>query len=337
MDWFERLTGFRETSYEETRERLDVREGRLYSSANSRSYGVGTLELVSLAKLRERASGLRPSGRTTVTNISGDARALHRSPELGGALFQVASQFNLLEMVHEGVTPEQGVTRYDRDHTQGPACAIAAGAATIYRNYFAPVGDQLGQTTDRQLDALADVGAALEQMLGRPSVDLWEMRNGYALCRAEGLALLADLLNGMSEHRLDALRGQLRIGVQWDVEVTDGESGVGNIVSQAFCSALPVAYRAAIPRDAWGPFAKLILEAAYEATLLAAVVNADLGGSNVVLLTRVGGGVFGNDDAWIDTAMLRSIRLAGQLDLDIRLVSYGSPPPSMLAIERAFR
>ena len=64
---------------------------------------------------------------------------MHADPELDGALFQVASQFNLLEMTGPSATPEDGVTRYSADHTQGPACAIAAGAATIYRNYFAPV------------------------------------------------------------------------------------------------------------------------------------------------------------------------------------------------------
>ncbi|MCK5683507.1 hypothetical protein KAJ27_05280 [bacterium] len=51
-------------------------------------------------------------------------------------MFQVASQFNLLEMVSPGVTPEEGVGRYEHDHTQGPACAIACGVGTIYRNYF---------------------------------------------------------------------------------------------------------------------------------------------------------------------------------------------------------
>jgi hypothetical protein len=64
---------------------------------------------------------------------------MHQRPENAGALFQVASQFNLLEMMSPSVTPEQGVTRYERDPTQGPACAVAAGAATIYRNYFAKV------------------------------------------------------------------------------------------------------------------------------------------------------------------------------------------------------
>ena len=56
---------------------------------------------------------------------------------------------------HRRDTLEQGMTRYAGDPTQGPACAIAAGAATIYRNYFAPVGNKFGQTKDRQLDGLA--------------------------------------------------------------------------------------------------------------------------------------------------------------------------------------
>ena len=64
-------------------------------------------------------------------------------------------------MISPSVTPAAGVTRYQDDFTQGPACAIAAGAATIFRNYFAIVGDQEGQTADRQFDGLADLGKAL--------------------------------------------------------------------------------------------------------------------------------------------------------------------------------
>src|SRR5437763_11859741 len=107
---------------------------------------------------------------------------MHRSPENTGALFQVASQFNLLEMVSPTVTPEDGVTRYQHDRTQGPACAIAAGAATIYRNYFAPVGSDHGQTAGRQLDGLAELGQALSAALNTPTSALWKMQNGYALC-----------------------------------------------------------------------------------------------------------------------------------------------------------
>ena len=84
--------------------------------------------------------------------VQGDVGRLHQRPEFAGALFQVASQFNMLEMVGPEVTPENGVTRYENDGTQGPACAIAAGAAAIYRNYFVPVGGSFGQTRTRQLD-----------------------------------------------------------------------------------------------------------------------------------------------------------------------------------------
>ena len=86
---------------------------------------------------------------------------LHRNPANAGAVFQVASQFNLLEMVDPSVTPEQGVGIYERDRTQGPACAIAAGAGTIYRNYFVPVGGAIGQSAANQIDGLREIGAAL--------------------------------------------------------------------------------------------------------------------------------------------------------------------------------
>src|ERR1700730_13488352 len=122
---------------------------------NGKSFGIGELELVPLQALRERvkSDGGLP-GRLKVSVVTGDVRRMHQLPGNAGALFQVASQFNLLEMVSPSVTPEQGVTRYQNDLTQGPACAIAAGAATIYRNYFVPVGGGYGQTAERQIDGL---------------------------------------------------------------------------------------------------------------------------------------------------------------------------------------
>ncbi len=101
------------------------------------------------------------AGTLGVSTVVGDVGQLHRDPANRHALFQVASQFNLLEMTGPDVTPEDGVTRYAYDRTQGPACAIAAGAATVYRNYFVPVGGQIGQTQDRQIDCLKDIGTAL--------------------------------------------------------------------------------------------------------------------------------------------------------------------------------
>jgi hypothetical protein len=243
MDWFERLTGFREGTYEYTRSQLELDGCELRSRVNGRSYGIGELELVSLRELRERvASESSLPGRLKLSNVRGDVRRLHQSSEYAGALFQVASQFNLLEMVSPEVTPDQGVTRYQHDRTQGPACAIAAGAGTIYRNYFVPVGGGHGQTSERQLDGLADVGAALSQALGLPLPRLWNMRNGYALCSQDGLAKIGSHLRATTTTERDVLRGLLRIGVHRDVEVTDIEGPQRQCVSQVFCSALPVAY-----------------------------------------------------------------------------------------------
>ncbi|QIG97173.1 hypothetical protein [Bradyrhizobium sp. 6(2017)] len=325
MDWFERLTGFRESNYADTRARIKVDGRELQSLVNGKSYGIGELELVSLQSLRERAMSLSgPAGQLKLAAVNGDVRRMHRLPANAGALFQVASQFNLLEMTGPAVTPEHGVTRYQSDPTQGPACAIAAGAATIYRNYFAPVGDSCGQTATRQLDGLADVGEALAADLNRPVEALWQMTNGYALCTRVGLDAIAEHLKGLTPDQLDTLRGRLCVGVHSDVEVTDADGTHRPRVSQVFCSALPINY-SRVPSAHWKPFASLVLEAAYEATLLAAVLNKQRGMSNVVLLTHLGGGAFGNEDEWIDAAIRRALTTMSRFELDVRLVSYREP------------
>jgi len=336
MDWFERLTGFQELDYLQTRRQLELVDGRLRSKANGRSFGVGELELVSLQTLRERVSqGSGLLGRLKVSVIQGNVREMHQDPMNAGALFQVASQFNLLEMTSPSITPEHGVTRYQSDPTQGPACAIAAGAATIYRNYFAPVNGQEGQTRERQLDGLAALGAALGTTLKRSVDSLWVMRNGYAMCTSDGLDAIAAHLATLSPEQADAIRGRSCIGVHSNVEVTDQPRPLSRSVSQVFCSALPVAY-GSLPAARWAVFGTFVLEAAYEATMWAAVLNAQRTGSNIVLLTRLGGGAFGNDDAWIDTAMRHAFTLAQGYGLDARIVSYGAPSREILKLASDF-
>jgi hypothetical protein len=337
MDWFEKLTGFQETGYEETRTRLKVVGGKLHSRVNGASYLTGKLDLISVENLREKAksvSGLPGRMRTSV--VTGDVRSMHRSFENAGALFQVASQFNLLEMLSPDVTPEDGVTRYQYDHTQGPACAIAAGAATIYRNYFVPVEGAEGQTAGRQLDGLADLGAALSSRTGLPVSDLWTMRNGYALCSEEGLDAITRHLRTLAPDEIDILRGKLRIGLHSDVEATEADGPNRPKVSQALCSALPVAYTR-VPPPFWELFGSLVLEAAYEATMWAAVLNAKRGASNVVFLTLLGGGAFGNPGSWLHAALRRALGLMTTFDLDVKLVSYGMPSKEIRAISEDFR
>jgi hypothetical protein len=335
-DWFEKLTGFRETDYDDTRTKLAVDGNRLYSKVNGKSYRIGDLELVPLQVLRDRVkSSGTPPGRLKVGIVKGDVRKMHQSLENAGALFQVASQFNLLEMTGPTVTPEHGVTRYQHDRTQGPACAIAAGAATIYRNYFAPIGGSHGQTTQRQFDGLADVGDTLSRAVKQPVKSLWRMQNGYALCSRGGLDLIGKYLGALQPEQLDMLRGKLSIGLHRDVEVTDAEGEHRPLVSQAFCSALPVSYTS-VPAAHWRPFASLVLEAAYEATMWAVMLNAQRGASNVVLLTSLGGGAFGNEDSWIHASMRRALEMMSEFDLDVKLVSYGAPSQALLQMAEDF-
>jgi len=186
--WFEGLTGFREQHPEQVRANLFVDGETMVSRVNSSSMRHGQLETPPLAELRaEMQSADLPKGSLILSEVVADVQALHADATNGGALFQVASQFNLLEMVHPAVTPERGVGIYEQDLTQGPACAIACGAGTIYRNYFAEVNGRTGQSADNQIDCLHDLGIAL----GNTEGQLWTMQNGYALATAEGLATIS--------------------------------------------------------------------------------------------------------------------------------------------------
>ncbi len=333
--WFAALTGFPERSWADTRAQLEVDGQTLRSRANGRAFGIGTLETPSLAELRQRVAEVRGriAGRLRVSTVAADVTALHRDVASRDATFQVASQFNLLEMTGPGVTPEDGVTRYASDRTQGPACAIAAGAATIYRNYFAPVDGHEGQTATRQIDCLRDLGHALHERdcphsgRGQTFEPAWTMRNGYALCTEAGLARITAQLAAMSASERDALCNLLRVGVHADVEVTasvDADARVPHQVTQVFCSALPVAYTP-VPSARWEAFATLVLEGAYEATLLAAALTAARTACPLVFLTRLGGGAFGNDPAWIDAAMARAFDSVRDVALDVRVVRRKQP------------
>ncbi|MDX1926273.1 MAG: hypothetical protein SFV81_07140 [Pirellulaceae bacterium] len=323
-NWFERLFGFAESGRAAVHAELEVEGNTLRSKLRGTEWTCGKLEITSLGDLRSQVNGLLSNAKRPIriAELVGDARALHADPVNAGAVFQVASQFNLLEMVSPSVTPEQGIGIYENDPTQGPACAIACGAGTLYRNYFVALHGQIGQTAKQQVDCLTDIGEAL----GNANSRLWKMKNGYALPTAEGLKEIDSKLRAMSETELDALRSKLKIGVQWETQVTLGNSQ--HLVTQAYCSAVPVAYSGLTSR-LWEKFARLILEAAYEATLAAAVLNAAKSGHKSVYLTLLGGGAFGNDQDWILDAIRRAVKLYQQHDLDVKIVSFRHSNPAL--------
>ena len=317
MTWFEVLTGFCETSPSQVRKNITVDGDTLTSLVNGKIFTCGRLETPSLAELRDRVHSYgHVGGRISVHEIVANVQDLHANESNAGSLFQVASRFNLLEMVSPSVTPQHGVGIYENDHTQGPACAIAAGAGTIYRNYFAIVNGHTGQSAGTQIDCLADIGVAL----GNSENRLWEMRNGYTVASHGGLIEIMNRLRASTEDELDKLQQLLRIGIQWNTQVTIKNSR--HTVTQAYCSALPVAYSDHSP-DLWKDFARLVLDASYEATICTAILNSLSTGNNHVFLTLLGGGAFGNATDWIMRGIKRALKLYEYCDLDVAIVSHG--------------
>ena len=363
-DWFERLAGFSEDamSYEEIQEQFIVEHEPsshrrrppsaaatsqhtdswpttstiLTSKVNGRRMVAGRFESVSLAQLRERVDEIitsrgtgtstSPFAANTVREYVGDIRTILNDQFNAGSMIQVASQFNCLEMIEPRVTPEMGIGIYENDRTQGPICAMACGAGTIYRNYFAEVskggdGGGVGQTADRQLDGLYRLGLEL----GNADGSLWTMQNGYCQATSSGLAAINGIIAAASEEKMDHLRGLLEVGIHWDMEVTSASSTTASplCISQIFCSALPVSYaRRSVEKSEWKNFATLVLEAAYEATILGAIINREHTGCNKLCLTALGGGAFGNAEKWIFDSMQRALEKYSNFGLDICIVSY---------------
>lgn len=321
--WFEQLVGFKEIDPDQVRANLTLDGKQLISKINGKSYQFGTLEVPTLDELRNQIPyQQQTTGSIHIQEIVGDVQQLHLQYE--NAVFQAASQFNLLEMVSPDVTPEEGVGIYEHDRTQGPACAVACGAGTIYRNYFVEINGEVGQTEDRQIDCLADLSAYFNNEAHR----YWTVQNGYAFFTPEGLGHINQTISNLNDQAYEALKGKLRIGLQLDTEVTMGAGK--KTVSQAYCSALPIGY-SPISATAWEPFARLILEATYEATFYAAVRNLAKTGNNQLFLTLVGGGVFGNPFEWIFAAIEKAVMKFREVPLAVKIVSYGASKPSVKA------
>lgn len=316
--WFEKLVGFKEVCPEQVRENIEIIDNKLISKINNREFIFGKLEIPSLEELRKQNNTVENyHSEIKISEVVGNIQDIHTKKSNNGASIQVASQFNLLEMINPDRTPEDGVGIYEYDATQGPACAVACGAGTIYRNYFVKVNGQTGQTASVQVDCLKDIGKELEN----DKYHHWKMKNGYALATEEGLQNINNKLSGLTENEYEYLKSKLRTGVQQESEVTICNHK--NLITQVYCSAVPVAY-SDINKELWKNFATLILEAAYEATFYIALKNYEKTKNNKLFLTLLGGGAFGNDKKWIFGAIEKSIKKFANTPLDVKIVSYGA-------------
>lgn len=315
--WFKTLMGFDEGSHENVQKNITVEGETLTSKVNGKTYTHGRLELASLEELRSRVSLEKFSEKIKISEVVGNVINFHRDPQNESAVFQAASQFNLLEMVGPHVTPEEGVDIYENDKTQGPACAISCGAGTVYRNYFIPFNGKYGQTSTNQINCLQLIDEELENRNSR----MWKIKNGYAIFTGEGLKQTNAKISALSVQHREDLKGKLQVGIQWNTEVT--LANAGHRVTQVYCAAIPVSYHYNIDTELWEVFSRMILEAAYEATFYAAVENLNSTGNNKLFLTLVGGGVYGNRSEWILDAIAMSMEKFRHVPLDVRIVTYG--------------
>jgi hypothetical protein len=321
--WFKSLTGFDEESRVQVQSNLSVNDNIMTSKVNGNKFVFGNLQIPTLGELQNACPNLNSfTDKIKVSEIVADVQELHAQLENENALFQVASQFNLLEMVGPNITPEHGIDRYEHDRTQGPACAIACGAGTIYRNYFVNIGDQIGQTSSNQIDCLC----LIDEELNNKEQQHWEMKNGYALINNSGIKNINKTLEQFNDSQREALKQKLKVGIQWNTEVTLATTK--HLVSQIYCSALPVSYYNLAAHN-FEKFARLILEATYEATFYAGLINYKNTGSNKVYLTLVGGGVFGNEVSWIIDSIQKTITKFKNCPLNIQIVSYKNTNPNL--------
>lgn len=337
--WFKQVFGFAEpVRYSDVQARFQVHQDdkgeiTLVTKANPpRSFYVGKFETPSVQELHSRllssvgncasaasSSSSSSLGRLTFAHGAGEAYSMHLQAHNAGAVFQAASQFNCLEMVSPAVTPADGITRYAADRTQGPACALACPAATVYRNYFVHNGQ--GQGSGHQIDTMQDVG----RILGNHQDRYWKMKNGYLLpTSVKAMSEFAHHMTNSAPQVIADARHALRVGVHWSTQVSnDADGSAMHNVTQVYCSAIPIGY-SQLPEQHFEPLAQLVLQGLYEATLgVAAVLSQQRQARVHVYLTKVGGGVFGNPDEWIAAAICRALQIYQNYPLDVVLVHYG--------------
>ena len=330
MTWFKKLTGFSEKSGDNVRSNLQLDGTQFTSLVNDRVFEAGQFTTPELTQLREKMGPPKQGDSIQVSEVVANVQSLHLDPENADAVFQVASQFNCLEMAAPHFVPEDGVGIYQHDMTQGPACCISAGGGTIFRNYFVELNGAVGQTTNNQLDCLSRIASYFKNAKNR----YWEMQNGYCFPSKSGLMKIEQKLAALSESELNDLRGKLMVGVQSNTQVTLGDSN--HHVTQVFCSALPIAY-SSVPAAQWDHFPRLILDATYESTFYVAMQNFLATGSPKLYLTLVGGGVFGNQSSWIVSAIERALQLFSGVALDVRIVSYGASKPEVASLVHQYK
>jgi hypothetical protein len=335
FDWFECAFGFKEKNYYDTQKifkKLLIDGNMIHLN----KIKIGEFKLLNNAELHEQLgtntdigknkrgediydfSKIRSVGSVNLQNIIEDIRNIHKNKLLiENATIQVASQLNCLEMMNQNVTPENGITGYINDNTQGPICAMCAPAGLAFRNYLYDGG----QTKDKQINMAFNF---LNFIKKYDKTINCNVINGYLMFNEdEDLRKINRFLSKSHELRKEA-RHLIQSGMHINQGVFIGCTSYEHTVNHVYCSGLPISYNKLTPQ-LWYGISEIFLEAMYENTLLAACLNNKISGKKMpCYLTHLGGGVFGMPHSQIKRAIQRACNIIAKngLDLDVKIINY---------------
>lgn len=260
--------------------------GHATLTVDGRSFAAGHFSVCAIDDLRKRAAETAggASGQVRLSVLHGahpltDIGSLQASAPVG-TLFQVASQFDCLEAPSASIVL---VRNYTGDSTQGPRASVSAFPATLLRHYRAPApdGSRFEQTNARSLNLLGEAFGAELAEVHAGYLQAHNVRDSVALARA-----------------LEQRFGRICVGVHDDVEVVFGYDWGGPVpaggeqrIAQVFTSTIALGgYSVGGKGPEFATIRRQLLRAAYLGTLLAAIMLR----KHTVVLTMIGGGVFGN-------------------------------------------
>jgi hypothetical protein len=231
---------------------------------------------------------------------------------------QVASQLNCLEMVNPSIIPEDGITIYENDLTQGPISVMCVPSSIAYRNYLY----NNGQTKNNQVDLSFELLAYLKKYNYKIN---WKNINGYLMIDNNDDILLK-INNLLSNKNIrEEAKNKLNAGVHYSIGVFNNNKNINHVL----CSGLPINYHNNIDYKLWIPLSKLFLEALYEITLLfSSYSNIKHKCNSPCYLTLIGGGVFGMDELIIFDSIKKAC-LAGLnrgYSLNVYIIHYNHIP-----------
>lgn len=320
--WFEQLFGFRERVADVAKNIKCEEVGDdafLVSLVNGKRYKAGNFQVRSISSFDMKPRG---GGKLHIIHGHGsysthfdyiDVLSNQALPENDGATYLAASNFNCLEFVSQDQTALDGVTGYVYDRTQGPFCALAAGPAIVYRNYFVKHDGKVGQL-EKEIELLKKTPIHVTH--GYPIITNPEFTNN----------------SSNKKFKWDDENNYL-VGVHRGCQLTTTRNGNNfalvnqddRIVHHVYAAAFN--FNGTVDKcNLTIKISKYMLKAEYKAAILAAWENSLLypnrKGSNKLYLTLLGGGVFGNDIDLIADAIGSNINIIKDSGLDVYVVCF---------------